>query len=171
MLDITQNKWKVVNEDESETYTKYKFNEDGTYILNGNTLTLNYADGLSEFWEYNGDYFLLKQDGYDNEMTEVIDVYKLINFIPDTFTFYIDYCNGNNVEETVGYTAENDMTWEDWVNSEYNIVGVQIFEVMQYLYINDMDHQILVGEDEFSRTDVKAGEAIDSIHYYCPNIN
>ena len=175
LLDITQNKWKVVNEDESETYTKYKFNEDGTYndgtyILNGNTLTLNYADGFSEIWEYNGDYFLLKQDGYDNEMTEVIDVYKLINFIPDTFTFYIDHASSldesgvPNVEYTVEHTAENGMTWGDWVNSEYNTIGAELFGPMGYICGTDFD-ELYYPSEESGLTDVKSSSLINSIHY------
>ena len=113
--DITKHKWKIkVNGEEVGNWIfdkngkVYSINESGTpeldgrYSIDGKKMT---KDG-DEF-EWDGDKFVITMDDGNGGSIAI----TLTEMIPETFKFTIDGTE---------YTAEEGMTWANWVASDYN---------------------------------------------------
>lgn len=127
--DITKHKW-IWSENGEESYCKFGkngyVNWDGevelsdTYTLDGNKLTINEEIELN--WD--GEKFAANFDdgeGYSALIT-------ITEIIPMTFTFSID---------STEYTAEENMTWEDWVESDFNTGSYIIGDGDFAIYVED----------------------------------
>ena len=152
--DITKHKW-IWSENGEEgdcrfgkngyIYWAGEVDSGDIYTLNGDTLTINEEIELN--WD--GKKFIANYDdgeGYSALIT-------ITEIIPATFTFIID--------ETE-FTAEENMTWEDWVESDYNTGSYYVGGEGSGVYVGE---KYIVYSDEESHSPYKE-EIIDGSHDY-----
>ena len=109
--DITKNKWKYLGTVEyicsfdksGNVYIDGVTEPYATYTLDGNVLTASFGITL----EWDGEKFTTTLNNGEGGVITI----NLTEIVPKTFTFTIDGTE---------YTAEENMTWGDWCNSEYN---------------------------------------------------
>lgn len=152
--DITKNNWIWIENGEEGNcrfgkngyiYWAGEVDSGDTYTLNGDKLTINEEIELN--WD--GEKFVANFDdgeGYSALIT-------ITEIIPATFTFKID---------DTEYTAEENMTWEDWVESDYNTGSYYVGGEGSGVYVGE---KYIVYYDEESHSPYKE-EIIDGSHDY-----
>ena len=127
-IDITKKTWKNFNDDLDVNILRFSKNGTftdqmgfvGTYQYDGETITLTYNSGYTEQYKYNGESFVgeFEDDGGINHTM------TLIEFAVEKISFTVD---------NVKYTAEKDMDWRVWINTDYNTDGFYAADVMGYV--------------------------------------
>lgn len=130
--DITKHKWRVTENGEEtgncifnkdgKVYCIGESEPNGTYTIDGSNLTYNDVE-----FKWDGEKFAANFDdgeGYSALIT-------ITEIIPSTFKFTIDGTE---------YTAEEGMTWADWVASDYNTGSYYVVDDINnnYVFVGDL---------------------------------
>lgn len=120
------------------------------------------AHGLLSYQKMDGTWVAVAQMGIDNEYFFIDGAYRTITFdgVQTVSKEFYDCLTSNAVQQTITftvdgtqYTALSDMTWGEWVESEYN-TGGYIWNANGIICNADDTQSVYYGESPMSRGDV-----------------
>ena len=122
--DITKNKWRFTVDGEAIGIYRFDKNEnayfnggsepEGKYNLDGDNLTYHFVE-----FEWDGVKFVGTMDNGEGGTITL----TLTEIIPFTFTI-----------DSTEYTADEGMTWSEWIASDYNEGNYQIFDGVNQVF-------------------------------------